>query len=140
MIKWNSSSSVAMAEVSAFLASLFFAALLLIVQTNGPFNHEIYRSNLLGWNFSVNSLQIVSCLFSICIVTFTFSAIRFAGASSHEASEKLNASTVPAYTTFRIGLISMLVSFCAILAFIDIFVLIIGIIMIILIIGYFSKK
>ena len=138
--RWNRTSCVAMAEVSAFLGGLFFTALLILVQPKDMFSGVLFEFKLLEIIISFNSLQVVATPLSISIVLFIFSAIRFAGASSYDSLKELNYNAQPAYTTFRLGFISMIMSLCAILFFIDLFVFLLGIVSIVATISYFLRR
>jgi hypothetical protein len=129
-----------MAEVSAFLGGLFFPALLILIQAKDMFSYVLFQAKFFEITLSLNSLQVVATPLSISIVLFTFSAIRFAGASSYDSLKELNHTSRPAYTTFRLGLISMIICLCAILFFVDLFVCLLGIVSIVATVSYFLRK
>jgi hypothetical protein len=130
-----------MSQVASFLGGIFFTSLLILIQLREAFSAILFIFEIFEHvKININEFYLIAIPLTLSVVTFIFSAIRFAGACLNENPEELASSAKSAYVIFRTGFVSMLFSLSAILLSTDISLGLLGILFIAIIVAYLWKR
>lgn len=117
-------------EVSAFLGGIFFTGLLILVQQREKFDVTLLEINLQEhFMIRISQLHLIAIPLSISVIFFVFSSIFFATACVKVEPRDVEKYADDALYIFIIGFFSMFVSLFVVLAIVDIFVSVLGIIL-----------
>jgi len=117
-------------EVSAFLGGIFFTSLLILVQQREKFDVTLLEINLLETlKVRISELHLIAVPLSISVILFIFSSVFFAIACSKTEQDEVDKFAEDASNPFVLGLISMFISLFVVLAIVDIVVGVLGIIL-----------
>ena len=129
-ISWSREGVDTLSEVCAFLGGIFFTGLLILVQQREKFDITLLAINVReDLTIRISQIHLIAIPLSISVIFFIFASIFFAIACSKVKPSDLQEFAEDAVMIFLLGLLSMFISLFVVLAVVDIFVAVIGIIL-----------